>query len=494
METSYECSSIEEESNNINTEEALDILRINSNFSLSQAKERADKLKESVSNRTDLTENDKYICIYNIDKALESFNEFKSLQDTKKSETFDEFNQLNKKELYNMILIDSRHRKDISDTTSNFILDLTHSLKEILFFQLVSVTIPATWNVISRKKGNNCMIVKTEDAINDVSCNLCASGNDLSVLDVSFSCCSCIDDGTYTVESFIDELNKTYGNCLTFEVQSTNNTNKFLKISNNTDYNLRLVFFQPQGFICNNTENKTYTTYKNYNLGFHMGFKKKEQLLVDNETNEVYIELKKKGESNDSIVAGSPIDIGGPLYIVIAIDDFNKNHMNSGLITADSLKEKTKLPEYYKQVVSESSKGGVYDAVNNEYSNYVCYANDKSTKNPFISKNPNKSVANQLTTKQIDTVNAIIETNNEKNYNVPPPAINDSFAVIPAQHILNGYIRILGTSLKKNARSYLRPVTINRLHIKLYDDRGFLLDINENDWYCTVEVKHLYKK
>ena len=54
-------------------------------------------------------------------------------------------------------------------------------------------------------------------------------------------------------------------------------------------------------------------------------------------------------------------------------------------------------------------------------------------------------------------------------------------------------IVVFGDTLKSNAREYFGPVHIDRLGIKLVDDKGALLDLNGADWSFTLKVKHLYQ-
>ena len=45
----------------------------------------------------------------------------------------------------------------------------------------------------------------------------------------------------------------------------------------------------------------------------------------------------------------------------------------------------------------------------------------------------------------------------------------------------------------KYKREYHSPTNLERMHVKLYDDTGFLLYLNGNNWYMTLMTTNLYK-
>ena len=50
-----------------------------------------------------------------------------------------------------------------------------------------------------------------------------------------------------------------------------------------------------------------------------------------------------------------------------------------------------------------------------------------------------------------------------------------------------------GNNIQSNERVYFGPVDIERLRIKLYDDKGYLINLHGNNWSFTLIVESLYQ-
>jgi hypothetical protein len=42
-------------------------------------------------------------------------------------------------------------------------------------------------------------------------------------------------------------------------------------------------------------------------------------------------------------------------------------------------------------------------------------------------------------------------------------------------------------------REYHGPIEIEKLHIQMFNDKGFPVNFNGADWYMTISTEHLYK-
>ena len=87
--------------------------------------------------------------------------------------------------------------------------------------------------------------------------------------------------------------------------------------------------------------------------------------------------------------------------------------------------------------------------------------------------------------------------NNENNttYKSAAPTTTDTFAIIPIKGNVgfgDVYTDFSG-SVQDNKRTYFGPVRIDRLHIKLLDDKGNLLDLHGLDWSITLICENLYQ-
>ena len=54
------------------------------------------------------------------------------------------------------------------------------------------------------------------------------------------------------------------------------------------------------------------------------------------------------------------------------------------------------------------------------------------------------------------------------------------------------YIEFSG-SLQQNKRVYFGPVNLERMRVKLYDDKGNILNMNGADWSFTIICEVLYQ-
>ena len=88
--------------------------------------------------------------------------------------------------------------------------------------------------------------------------------------------------------------------------------------------------------------------------------------------------------------------------------------------------------------------------------------------------------------------------NREKNtsYRGKAPTSSDTFALIPIKRggLNTGdmYVDFSG-SIQDNKRIYFGPVDIDRMHIRLLDDRGYTVDLHGQDWCITLISENLYQ-
>ena len=147
-------------------------------------------------------------------------------------------------------------------------------------------------------------------------------------------------------------------------------------------------------------------------------------------------------------------------YFLVVLDDFIQNHVNAGLITVASLENDVALPSYASRV------------------SYQC--------DPVTGIRTAVSATNKLntglTTKELYAMNQIIENRRTKakSYAIGP-YLKDVFALVPMK--LTGmtfgqtYMEFGGT-MQNQDRKYFGPVRIQKLAIKLMNDKGQLVDLN----------------
>jgi hypothetical protein len=189
----------------------------------------------------------------------------------------------------------------------------------------------------------------------------------------------------------------------------------------------------------------------------------------------------------------SPIQITGDTtistnlfnYFLICLDDYNQNHLNDGLVTVTSRDTSIPLPSYANKT------------------NFIC---DPVTRN--LSYNTTMVTDyNRLTQNQIYSLTEIANSTNKTNLNVlnnsvsvnsysKGPYVQDVFAIIPLRlsGLNNGsYFVDNGGSLQNQQRLYFGPVNLFKFSIKLVDDRGNIVNLNNSNWSFSILCELLYK-
>jgi hypothetical protein len=108
------------------------------------------------------------------------------------------------------------------------------------------------------------------------------------------------------------------------------------------------------------------------------------------------------------------------------------------------------------------------------------------------------SAPRTLTSAQLYTINSINSNNNNlTNYLAKAPTSGDILAIVPIKTstgVPTGSLLVeFSGSLQDNKRTYFGPVNIDRMAIKLLDDKGNVVNLNGNDWCFTLVANCLYQ-
>jgi len=357
-----------------------------------------------------------------------------------------------------IVCIDSQFRQNIlpyksgnfntPSLNTDYTLDLSDHLKNVLSIRLNSIQIPTSWYTFSKHLGNTQFQVDGSSVY--------------------------IEDGYYDADSLCVQLNaKVRGvigdNKLDFSLNKIPNK---ITIKNSGDKK-KLTFYKPGGL--GNTSMGA-TTYINNNLGWYLGFRREPD--VSGGAIEIII------DASGAITADAPLNLYGSRYFILAIDDFNQNHLNKGLINTIDGTTKVALPDYYTPAMPDCSCNTV--------------------EQPFPYKFPIKQMVAQnprkLTKAQLYSVNEIILNRSVPNLRAPGPTTTNTLATIPLKGISalrnatppEPFVEA-GIALQTNKREYFGPVNIERLRVRLLDDKGNIVDLNDNDWSFTMIVDQLYQ-
>lgn len=171
-----------------------------------------------------------------------------------------------------------------------------------------------------------------------------------------------------------------------------------------------------------------------------------------------------------SYISGeSSIDIFGPKYLLLVLDDFNHNRINSGAVAITSTSNKLSVPSY-------AGKG-----------KQDCQDADKNIKGVSATK------PRILTQAQLYTANEILSNRGEDKDRPVAPNNSNIFGIITLP--LNIDEREYGISSLdiKFKREYFGPVNIDRVKVSLLDDKGNILNLNGRDWFFSVKATELYQ-
>jgi hypothetical protein len=339
---------------------------------------------------------------------------------------------------------------------THFTADLSENLNKVMLLRLYSVHIPYTWYNIPR--GSNCFMYD----------------------DVVYS----LTPGNYDPDSLITEI-AGLGIGLTLNYSSITGKVTLSGLSPNT----QLVFFKTEGLEvginvtekCGGCDNNT-TNQVNNTLGWILGFREVCYTIPDPAVD---------------LTAEAPLDLNGPKYLLLYLDDFNHNRTNKGLISIEDRDSKLDLPKYYKEGNIQSTNGGVVvippQCQNDTLEINNCPPETLPVKTPFYTQD----LPRTITQAQQYSINEIIKNRkNTPNLKITPPNPNNIFGVIPAkiQNLNFGEVLVENAnSLTYNTRRYFGPVDIERIEVKLLDDKGNLVDLNGADWSFTLFSDHLYQ-
>ena len=204
-------------------------------------------------------------------------------------------NPLKKRTIIKNINIDSKFRENYyTSSSTNFNLVLPLTMNDVLQMQLSAIELPTTYYVVSKQYGNNFF-------------NISVNGSSTVVN---------IPDGNYNQVTIMSAINNQLAllgapyNAVTFTINLTNATTGsgqtlvgFYDISGNTSLELN---FQADRF--GNDDRGTPLPLK---FGWALGFR-----------NGIYT-------NNLNYVSESVVDITGPKYVFLAIDDYNNNVSNN---------------------------------------------------------------------------------------------------------------------------------------------------------------------
>ena len=370
-----------------------------------------------------------------------------------------------------LVNIDSQYRQIITPNSenplgpaspTNYTLDLTENLTNVLSIKLNSIQIPFSWYAIDITSGTNVLFYR-------------------KIVDPSYTP-FVVEPGNYTPAQLQAYMNPTLPSTFStiFNV-SFNAINGKMSIATQSTIAVpyEILFFDPTYQIPLSTSpppssevNDAIAASKvNSNLGWLMGYRGTIQVpVVPNKL--IYTIPAYTTLPSGTITAEALADTYGPKYILLVLDDYNQNHLNKGLVTIATNDTRLSLPSYFNPGIAVS-----------------CDASGNPT---YV-----QSAPRQLTQAQLYSINAINQNRNNTTVDrYTGPTTTDVLALIPVKtySLQSGQpYTEFGSSLQINERVYFGPVNIERMKVQLVDDKGNILNLHGNDWCFTLATTHLYE-
>ena len=302
-----------------------------------------------------------------------------------------------------------------------------------------------------------------------------------------------IPENKYTKYELISYINTKFNDDPTtkgskFEIYVKNDF-EYVKIRMNinkiyTTIDYKLVFYDPFSFIkCFVGAKSVKNTTWDSTLGWILGFRDytEYELNITNATanngityyresiKSIYIE---SGNGGIELTGDTNCTLTTNKYFYIILNDYIQNHINDGL-------------------VSMSKKETDIQINSSQYTIKTC---DPTTNTTTITTTTN---TDGLTSKQLYALNqSLISKRNTVNNFSNNTNISDIFAMIPLKigGIPNGsYYIETGGNLQNQERLYFGPVNIHRMSIKLVNNNGDVVDLNDVDWSFSFICEQLYR-
>lgn len=430
-----------------------------------------------------------------------------------------------------IVSIDSQYRSNIVPYSENnvnapsfntdFTFDLSERLSNVLSMKLNSIQIPTSWYIFDDSLGNTCF--KYQDGTHEPIFVKIPQGNyTLTFLNTYFT--------TYTYIPNPGDPPITANLHLFITVDEV--TGKLIFCTDLPD--ITLIFYDTVMFnscldnSCGSSQMKL-----NQNFGWSMGYRTNDENIFEIKLQYTIpppvppaapTPANQLPPPNSAFlpagynlynIAPAPPNLYGPTYFLLVVDDYNNNRVNNSLVTITNVSNKLDLPAYYSSA---------YKNANNTFATVGCpnvlNAEDPTLKLPDSTlPYMTRSSPRQLTQSQLYTANEILFNRTTYSNKTFGPSSADVLALIPLAgigalrtkiaYILDAtgnvvsvdlaktqfsqpYIA-LATGLEANERTYFGPVNIDRLRVRLLDDKGNLVNLNDADWSFSLIIQQLYQ-
>lgn len=345
------------------------------------------------------------------------------------------------------------------DKPSNFTINLTEPIKDVLSISFKNIELFHSWYVFSKNEGTNIFYIKKRKNSDFIKVEIPEGtyhNNDIHGADLN-------------IFTILNE--KCVEHDISFNYISYQN--KVQIINKDVSNNVSIFWYYENGdeVICG----KKGTGAKvNYNLGWLLGFRKT-------------VNVVNKG---GIITAPSQLDIKGTKYVYISLDEFTNSKQIDTCVTFENNSGTFNMPSYYvKTTMSREAMNGEIDE------NNKCYVEpDEVTR--CGKKRANPDSIDNLTSAQRYTITNIRDAlSSQKVQQYKSPQISNLLCKIPlslspVRPAFDRYTEY-GRGVRIQNREYAGPITLRKFHIRLLNEHGNEIDMNEMDWSFSMKIQQL---
>jgi hypothetical protein len=239
--------------------------------------------------------------------------------------------------------LDSQYRQYTNaqgSTSTNYTLNLSDTLKNVLNIKLYSYQIPYSWYTFDENYGNNCFWIFDAGSSSAIPITIPAGNYNQTAFQAELNRSFLSAGFTFTLRHHFDDM----GEPITLPVYFNPNSGIITLYLNGgiyrddtgtlptftIDEKTQIIFYDftstlRTGNLCSTTH------YFNNTMGWLMGFRMP------------FLYVNVLGNT-----ASAVLDLNGTKYLIISLDDYNQNHVNNGLVSIAQPWNNLKIPSYYQ--------------------------------------------------------------------------------------------------------------------------------------------------
>jgi len=330
------------------------------------------------------------------------------------------------------------------DSATNFTVNLAQPLQNVVKMKLKSLEIPLSWYNFNKDYGTNYFTIDIDNSLNSIF----------------------IPEGNYPdATTLINNLNTASDeHSIIFSHEPL--TNKITIINNNSS-DIIISWYIEDQIIQECSKGGGVGQKVDYNLGWLLGFRHKDYII----------------EPTKTVTGEALLDLLGSKYILLSLDDFCNSKPNQDLLSNVSNKNNFSLPAYYnKETMGPNS----------------CPPNQFPVLNACSGAGiKNMDLSSNLTEKQRYTIDQLrLAMDGKPADRYTSPNSTDIIGRIPiSRDPTSSFQNIVYTNLdeKSDNRIYFGPVNLSKFRIRLLNDKGLILNLNNMDWSFSIIVTQLYQ-